>query len=215
MTLPNRTLLVITAVAAIVAIVTFQRLVASKSGESEQQSLAGLSQRMDALERRQQVQMTALQDRMDTLLSASGLTAPTSGATGAEYRPATHLLGLTAEDQDPAREARDRDALLRTLESEHARETIDAAWAGPAEARLLSDVKNPAMLATGLRPKSIDTDCRSRSCRIDASFGSSGDAEDWATFYLTSVGTTLSQSRLVVLPQPDGSTRIRIYGGRK
>jgi hypothetical protein len=214
-TLPNRTLLVIAAVAAIVAIVTFQRVVASKPDGSDQQSLAGLSQRMDALERRQQVQMTALQDRMDTLLGASGLTAPTSAAAGAGLKPAPHLLGLTAEDQDPVREARDRDALLRTLESEHARETIDAAWAGPAEARLLSSVKNPAMLATGLRPKSIDTDCRSRSCRIDASFGSSGDAEDWATFYLTSVGTTLAQSRLVILPQPDGTTRIRIYGGRK
>lgn len=215
MTLPNRTLLVIAAVAAIVAIVSFQRLLVSKSPGSDQQSLAALTQRMDALERRQQVQMTALQGSMDTLLSATGLTAPTSVATGSGYKAAPHQLGATAQDYDPAREARDRDALLRTLESEHARETIDAAWAGPAEARLLSSVKNPAMLATGLRPKSIDTDCRSRSCRIDASFGSSGDAEDWATFYLTSVGTTLSQSRLVVLPQPDGTTRIRIYGGRK
>ena len=159
--------------------------------------------------------MVSLQNSMDGLLSASGLTAPTSTTMRTEYRNARQVAGLTAEDHDPAREARERDALLRTLESQHARETIDAAWAGPAESKLLSNVQNPAILAAGLRPKSIDTDCRSRSCRIEASFGSSGDAEDWANFYLTGVGETLSQARLIVLPQPDGTTFIRIYGARK
>ncbi len=142
------------------------------------------------------------------------MTGPSSAATSQAPNLAAPLQrGVTAQDADPARDARERDAMLRALQAQHAREPVDAAWAAQAEASLASRVS--AMPPTGLRAQNMSADCRSRSCLIEASFRSSGDAEDWATFYLTGVGNTLAQARPFVVPRPDGTAEVRIYGVRR
>lgn len=109
----------------------------------------------------------------------------------------------------------DRDRMISELDRAHQAEPLDASWSALSEADILSASIEPVMMESGLQPKDIATDCRSSTCRISARFAESGDAQNWAGMLITQMGGTLSQVKMTVLPLPDGSSEVRIYGARK
>lgn len=119
-----------------------------------------------------------------------------------------HMLGGTAQRID-------RDRVVIDLDTEHRAEPIDAAWSAQSEVNILSASVTPVMIQAGFSPDKVATDCRSRTCRISAQFASSGDAQGWANRLLTQMGGTLSQVKMTLLPQADGSFEVRMYGARK
>lgn len=105
--------------------------------------------------------------------------------------------------------------LVGELDGQHRAETVDAAWSAQSEIDILSASIQPVMTEAGLSAQDIAADCRSSTCRISARFAEAGDAQSWGNMLITQMAGSMSQARMAILPLPDGSSEIRIYGVRK
>ncbi|MBB6599244.1 hypothetical protein [Luteimonas sp. MC1825] len=106
-----------------------------------------------------------------------------------------------------------RTAALKKQSAERfAAEQVDPAWAPQKEAELAGIAGQPGFATAGVKPTSLDMDCKSSMCRIDGQFASNGEAEDWILIYMSSVGSALPSSVVSRTQNPDGSTRVEIYG---
>ena len=115
----------------------------------------------------------------------------------------------------PEQQETERRRQLQQLESEFAHDAADPARGTQMQGTLDRVITSPTMISTGTKPDNSRIDCRAHLCRIDANFAKAGDAQDWATFYLTAAGEKkLSQSRVIFLPQPGGGSQVRIFGKR-
>lgn len=105
-----------------------------------------------------------------------------------------------------------RKALRQQSEQRYASEQVDPAWAPQKETQLNGIAAQPAFEAANAQPQSMSVSCRSSMCRIDGQFESSGKAEDWLLMYMSSVGTAMPHSVVSRHLNPDGTTRVEIYG---
>lgn len=145
-------------------------------------------------------------------MAALAHSMPTSampGATGS----LRDKLPMTEADRVKALAERDRK--MAAFEQSHRAEPVDAAWATKAKTDLDAIVTSDAMQNSGIKPADYSADCRSSTCRVAAQFKSSGDAEDWGTFYLASSGKTIRQAKMTVVQNPAGGAEVRIYGTRR
>lgn len=117
--------------------------------------------------------------------------------------------------EERERAKREYEQLARNLEEAHRKEPVDAAWKGAAETSMRSISEGEALKSTGFGPAEFRSDCRSRSCRISATFDNTADAQDWATMFTTMTGSDFRSARYVTVPTADGRTEIRIYGNRR
>jgi hypothetical protein len=155
----------------------------------------------------------SLPDNYSSRFAARYAARPPTSRQAADTSPALMLLHQNMAD---ARGKKiDRDRSISELDHAHTTEPVDVSWSASSEADILSAAIEPVMLESGLQPKGIATDCRSNTCRISARFAESGDAQSWAGMLITQLGGTLSQVKMTVLPLPDGSSEVRIYGARK
>lgn len=123
------------------------------------------------------------------------------------------LLTGTPEQREEAKKAYEQ--LGRDLEKAHVSQPVDAAWKGAAETSMRNIQEGDALKSTGFTPQDFRSDCRSRSCRISATFDTAVDAQDWATMFTTMTGSDFRSARYVTVPTADGKTEIRIYGNRR
>lgn len=91
-------------------------------------------------------------------------------------------------------------------------EQVDPAWAPRKETTLTGIAAQTAFQTANAQPQSIDVSCRSSMCRIDGQFETSGKAEDWLLLYMSSVGAEMPHSVVSRSLNPDGTTRVEIYG---
>lgn len=91
-------------------------------------------------------------------------------------------------------------------------ERVDPQWAPQKEVELGKIAKQSAFETAGVAPTDLRMDCKSSMCRIDGSFTSSGQAEDWVLLYMSSVGSALPNSIVSRTQNPDGTTSIQVYG---
>jgi len=118
-----------------------------------------------------------------------------------------NIADIRAQHGDPVHQ-------IAELDRSHAAESVDAKWAAQSEAEILSASIQPVMTDAGLKPQGIEADCRSSTCRVSARFADASDANSWATMLVTQMGGTLSQVKMAIARQPDGSSEVRIYGAR-
>jgi hypothetical protein len=144
-----------------------------------------------------------------SLANMRGMPMPTASQGGG----LRGKLPMTEADRQKALAARDRQ--MAAFEQSHRAEPVDAAWASKAKADLDAIVTSEAIVASGIKPADYSADCRSATCRISAEFKSSGDAEDWGTFYLASSGKTIRQAKMTIVQNPAGGSEVRIYGTRR
>lgn len=116
---------------------------------------------------------------------------------------------------DPAKARQQRERMLAELEAQHRAEPVDAAWAARTEHALADIAGSDVMTSTGIGARDYAADCRSSTCRISASFKSASDAQDWGTFFVTGTGDVIRQARLMIVPGPDGTAEVRVYGVRR
>jgi len=133
--------------------------------------------------------------------------------TGGETAPS--LIQLHKNMANARTKQADRDRIMGELDRQHLAEPIDAQWSAQSESAVQSVSTQPVMLQSGLKPQGVSTDCRSTTCRISARFADSGDAESWASIMITEMSGTMLQAKTAVMPLPDGSSEVRIYGVRK
>lgn len=130
------------------------------------------------------------------------------GAT-TEAQLAEHLERRTkGREEQIARTA----AMKRQSAERFAAEQVDPAWAPQKEAELTGIANQPGFETAGVKPTSMDMDCKSSMCKIDGQFASNGEAEDWLLIYMSSVGSAMPKSVVSRTRNPDGSTRVEIYG---
>lgn len=160
-----------------------------------------------------------------TVPATTAATVPDAGSnrfgmpgqgTGLNSADAQSLLsGRPQTAADRAKVLAERDRQMAEFERSHRAEPVDAAWASQAQTNLDEIVVSEAIVASGIKPAEYAADCRSATCRISAEFKSSGDAEDWGTFFLASSGKTIRQAKMTILQNPDGTSEVRIYGARR
>ena len=132
-------------------------------------------------------------------------------------RPATdperRVEAVAARREDlRARHAARTEEMREQAEKTFASERADPQWSAGKQRELDAITDQPAFAAIGVEPKRLDIECRSSMCRIEGDFASPGQADDWVLVYMSSVGSTLPNSVVTRVPNPDGSSSVRIYG---
>lgn len=138
----------------------------------------------------------------------TGNPVPDSADGALSLKPGTPML-------DPAQLSKQRERMAAELEQGHRAEPMDAAWAAQAEPALEKMAASPDLAVAAIQVDGLATDCRSKTCRISASFDSVADAEQWGMLFATGTGKTLRQTRSVVVPLGNGKSELRIYGLRR
>jgi hypothetical protein len=94
-------------------------------------------------------------------------------------------------------------------------EPTDPKWAPIAEQKLASVGQPDAILSIeAASPTSRNIECRSKMCRLQFTFSSAADAEDWSLAFATGTGKNLTRLQYAVEPQRDGSARVTMFGTR-
>ena len=126
-----------------------------------------------------------------------------------EEQLASQVAGRTEMRERQAE--RNRELRERSV-ARFASEQIDPAWAPAKESELSEISGREAFAQAGATPTSLAVDCRSSMCRLDGQFATRSQAEDWIMMYMSSVGNGMPNSIVSRSRNPDGSTRVEIYG---
>lgn len=122
--------------------------------------------------------------------------------------PAARLGPQTAEDaQRQATEA------FARLDARFATDGNDAAWAMSTEGAVNRAIAEPA-LAPFKAPQASDIRCARTMCRLEFTFASLDQAEDWLTYYPLGVASQLPIFRSQSLLLPDGRVQLNMFGFR-
>jgi hypothetical protein len=157
-------------------------------------------------------ELPSAQSRVLSLAAHRGM-RPAFVPSGGETAPS--LMQLHKNMANARAKQADRDRIMGELDRQHLAEPIDAQWSAQSESAVQSASTQPVMIQSGLKPQGVSTDCRSTTCRISARFADSSDAESWASILITQMSGTMLQAKTAVMPLPDGSSEVRIYGVRK
>ena len=118
-----------------------------------------------------------------------------------------------------ARRARVRDEAASKAEASKQKamaayraEKIDRAWAAQKETELSGVATSEALAQAKIVPKSFDVDCKTTVCRLNGTFSTLSEAEDWTLYYMSSVGNALPNTTVSKTQNPDGTTNVEIYG---
>lgn len=106
-------------------------------------------------------------------------------------------------------------ALAAEMAAKQRNEPIDVAWATATEKALSDLAAEVAASAGDVKVLDYEAECRSRTCRIGARFAESGAAQDWSNFLLTTSGVQFANAELFIERDPDGSSRVLIFGSRR
>lgn len=110
-----------------------------------------------------------------------------------------------------AQEERTR-ALREASIQRYTSEQVDPAWAPGKINELTGLADDPGFETANAQPQSLNVDCRSSMCRIEGQFETAGKAEDWILMYMSGVGSAMPNSVVSRRRNPDGTTRVEIYG---
>jgi murein L,D-transpeptidase YcbB/YkuD len=95
------------------------------------------------------------------------------------------------------------------LQSLYRSEKVDPQWSAGMESRLQEVAGTFA--SEGATPTSLDIDCRSTTCKIDATHPDQTQSDDWAMMYMASVGSNVQRAFTRVVRNPDGTSSVVIY----
>lgn len=152
--------------------------------------------------------------------SAANTRAVEARSAGAAQpvRSAAKMLSeesLTSLFTDTKRVSEERARYSAALAAGHRVEAVDATWSPQAQRALAELAADAGLVETGLAPQAFDSECRTRTCRVSATFADYNAAQDWANFFLTGSGGTFAQAELFVDRDTNGKTNVLIFGVRR
>ncbi|MGH8033374.1 MAG: hypothetical protein ACREO8_13700 [Luteimonas sp.] len=159
----------------------------------------------------------AVDSSMGVQSSNAGNPAPSANAQGRQPLSRADAQQAARRHMAQRSEARKRsvqrsEELRLKVSAQFNAEKVDPTWAPGKEVELQKISSLPEIVSNMAAPIKLDVDCKSSMCRIDGSFASSGDAEDWTTLYMSSVGNRLPSAVVSRVRNPDGTTSVQIYG---
>lgn len=110
----------------------------------------------------------------------------------------------------PEAQERSRQQTIARLEREFRAEPVDGAWSADSR-RLVDRAMVEAGAADGLRPKSMTSECRSRTCRIDVVLSSPQEYDALVNTFTTELAGRMAQTTMIPVTGPDGQVIMRIY----
>jgi hypothetical protein len=156
--------------------------------------------------------------RLDALEAGGPAAAPRSQAFADPQarQLAAFQAGLTSGKPVPA--ARGQTVApqerIRALDARFVQDASDAG-AAKVELDMLKAMAEGQMVSTGLVAGNPDVECRRHGCRITADFRGQDEAMEWALDFVTMVGQgAVNNAQPVVVANPDGSARLRLYASR-
>jgi hypothetical protein len=151
------------------------------------------------------------QDASAPQASVSSRQAGSGSSSIVDRRARLHEAVARRQEARQAQSKRSVEQLKKAAEA-FQREPVDPVWAPKKEVELNSIAAQPAFETAGAVPKDMRVDCKSSMCRLDGSFTTNGQAEDWLLLYMSSVGSALPNAVVTRKPNPDGTTSVQIYG---
>ncbi len=104
------------------------------------------------------------------------------------------------------------EAEFAKLEPAFRAQPINAAWAVSAESVVLDAFGSKEAARMGVvAPSDPDVQCRSNTCRINATYADEGAAADAAQMLLMDIAQKLPNARSMMLLKPDGRTELIVY----
>jgi hypothetical protein len=177
-------------------------LVADRAARADRDALAARLQRLE--------QRMAAQEQARVPAGGPGV-----ADAGGDWSPAERQAAVAAAEAALAQPAkRPPPPSVESVQARHAAEPRDPVWAAGAEVALAEAAASEELAAANLVPDSIDTRCRSKSCRIVATFADAGDADDWAFGFMTHSAGTLRRVRKYDTRLPDGRVEVTFFGDR-
>ncbi len=104
------------------------------------------------------------------------------------------------------------DAGEQKLRSRYDSERVDAVWASRKQQALERLSVSPQIEQLNAQPLSINAQCRTSICLINADFPSRVAATDWHTLYTLNAGTEMFNASMRSTVNPDGSVHLQMYG---
>jgi len=110
--------------------------------------------------------------------------------------------GATSRAPSPEVQRRAARENYEKLQQAFASEPVNAAWAGTVR-QSVEDVL-VGIAAEGPEPRSVQVDCRSRTCRISLDLADTSEVDALLQPLLTEISGDLSETEMLQLPSPDG-----------
>lgn len=149
-----------------------------------------------------------------TAIPAVGTDAPATASQAAPGRSIV-LRQANAQRNQERGEIRKqamakRQAASDAMLQKHRTDPVDPKWAPAMEAKLQAVAKNSPLVAADAVPTSLDIQCRSTTCTIEAGLPTRSQGEDFALIYMSSVGSNIKRAFSTNVVAPDGTSHIEI-----
>ena len=111
----------------------------------------------------------------------------------------------------PAEAAKALQDRLADMDRNFMSEPLDPKWAGETKASVEDSIVGAAA-ETGVQPRSLNADCRSKSCMIQMEVGSGTDMDRVLDTLTTDISGKLPVTTMIPVTGPDGRVTMHIYG---
>lgn len=132
-------------------------------------------------------------------------TPPRPGAS--RQSPGERVVDRKAQrERGMAKRQAAHDAMLR----KHRSDPVDPRWAPQMEGKLESVATRIPLAAADAVPTSLQIQCRTTTCTIDAALPTRSQGEDFAMLYMASVGSNIKRAYSTNVVGPDGKSHVMI-----
>jgi hypothetical protein len=187
--------------------------------------VAGMLLRRNALNEEAASQTTNAAGPPPTASNSAGSVAPSNqrivrravGAMPSGLSREQRAAHVRERREEMVKASRERnEAFLKAAKTKFQSEKVNQVWSSQAETRLESIVSPQQLAAYDVSVQDMKVECKSTSCRINSTFNSSREADDWLVLYMSNVGENLPQSFVKKDMLADGRVQVEIYGsGRR
>jgi len=166
--------------------------------------------RIAALERKQQEQFEALNEKLDRMANGMGGRSP---AAAARPNPATEALAgrlgrNLSSQQNEAKLRQFKEDLDRQLQSQ----PVDSRWSAESTRQVEQALTAEKLKEIGAPPPTAtDIDCRSSMCRIHMVYERAGDASDASMMLNMEIAKRMPYTRVISEPRADGGVDYIVY----
>lgn len=99
---------------------------------------------------------------------------------------------------------------LHELDARYREIPSNSYWASSRKTAIDTLVNTDIQQVAGMLPAAYESNCRDRVCRIQADFVSA-NSDDWGDMLTAGLAQVLPKTRMLILRNTDGSTRIVMY----
>lgn len=174
------------------------------------------SDRIASLERKQQEQYDALNEKIDRLADAIGGRQSASTARPGSSAAAQAIIARLDRNLTGGRGEGKAEQIKIDLDRQFESQRVDSRWSVESTRQVEQALTAEKLKEIGAAPPTAtDIDCRTSMCRIHMVYPRSGDASDAAMMLNMEIAKRMPYTRVVSEPRPDGGVDYIVYASRE